>query len=164
MRTLLIVWTFSFVIGAQLGAQSAGPLVGTWRLVSWESRDSDGNVSYPMGRDATGQVMFDSTGSVSIQLMQRNRPRFASGDRAIGTPDEIRAAFVGLLAYYGRYTLDASSGTLRIRVEGASFPNMIGTEQVRHVRIDGRRFTGTTPPVLVAGRMVTGVFVWEKIP
>jgi Lipocalin-like domain len=164
MRVVVLICAMSLAFGPSVKAQSGSSLVGTWHLVSWESRDSNGQVAYPMGRDATGQVIFDSAGNVSIQLMRRGRPVFASEDRAGGTPEQTRAAFLGYLAYYGRYVLDASTGELRIHVEGASFPNWVDTEQIRHITIDGSRFTGTSPPVLVAGRMVTGILVWERAP
>lgn len=164
MRGVMTIAALSVALCPAVGAQSLSPLVGTWQLVSWQSRDSDGRVTYPMGRDAAGQVMFDNAGHVSIHLMQPGRPRFASDDRAAGTPTETQAAFLGYLAYYGRYTFDASSGILRIRVDGASFPNWVGTEQIRTITLAGNRFTGTSPPVTVAGRMVSGVLVWERTP
>ena len=34
---------------------TSNPLIGTWRLLSWENRSvEDGLVSYPLGKDATG--------------------------------------------------------------------------------------------------------------
>jgi len=34
---------------------ASNPLIGTWRLVSWENRSvEDGQVSYPLDEDATG--------------------------------------------------------------------------------------------------------------
>jgi hypothetical protein len=36
----------------------SNPLIGTWRLLSWENRSvDDGQVSYPLGKDATGYIM-----------------------------------------------------------------------------------------------------------
>ena len=37
-------------------AQTA--LVGAWRLVSWENRAADGQVTYPMGSDALGYLLY----------------------------------------------------------------------------------------------------------
>jgi hypothetical protein len=33
---------------------SSNPLVGIWRLISWENRTLDGEVSHPLGEDAAG--------------------------------------------------------------------------------------------------------------
>ena len=35
---------------------TANPLVGTWRLVSFEVQDADGSIEYPFGRDAEGSL------------------------------------------------------------------------------------------------------------
>jgi hypothetical protein len=37
-------------------------LIGTWRLVSWEFRDAEGHVSYPMDRDASGYLTYTPDG------------------------------------------------------------------------------------------------------
>ena len=34
--------------------------IGTWKLVSLESRTVDGRVSYPLGRDVTGTIVVSS--------------------------------------------------------------------------------------------------------
>jgi Lipocalin-like domain len=35
---------------------SANPLIGTWRLLSWKNRTLDGEVSHPLGEDASGYL------------------------------------------------------------------------------------------------------------
>jgi hypothetical protein len=38
----------------------SNPLIGTWRLVSWENRSvEDDEVSYPLGKDAEGYIMYN---------------------------------------------------------------------------------------------------------
>ena len=73
--------------------------VGTWRLVSFEMRRSDGQTVYPFGRDIIGVGCYDAGGNVSGQLMRSNRPAFAINDPQKGTSEEIKAAFEGYLAY-----------------------------------------------------------------
>ena len=34
------------------------PFCGTWRLVSFEARTSSGEVSYPLGKDAAGYLIY----------------------------------------------------------------------------------------------------------
>jgi len=67
-----------------------------------------------------------------VQIMRRDRPKFASGNREKSTPEEVRAAFEGFLAYYGSYQVNESENTVVHRVEVASFPNWVGTELRRH--------------------------------
>ncbi len=50
-------------------------LVGAWRLVSYEIRPRDGGtVTYPLGRDARGWILYTPDGYMSAQLMAPGRP------------------------------------------------------------------------------------------
>src|SRR4051794_29260157 len=103
----------------QSHAQS--PIVGTWELLVFESRDSLRAVSYPLGKRPKGILIHSQDGRVAVQLFDPDRPRFASDDRATGTDAEIRAAFNGSFAYYGRYSIDSARAIVTHRIEGASF-------------------------------------------
>ena len=37
---------------------SSNPLIGTWRLLSWENTDANGHTSYPLGEDAVGYIIY----------------------------------------------------------------------------------------------------------
>lgn len=150
------------VIPASVARGDATRLVGTWRLVSFESRLTGGEIRYPMGRDVAGQLIYDELGNVSAHIMDPSRPAFASGDRAAGTEAEVRKAFVGYLAYYGTYDVDAARGTVTHLIKGASFPNWIGRDQVRNYRLDGVRLTITTPPIRAGGEDLITVLLWER--
>jgi hypothetical protein len=82
---------------------TATALVGTWRLVSFESRTTGGEIRYQLGRAARGQLLYDAAGHMSAQVMDPERPQFASGDLARGSDAEVRAAMVG-------YILDSLRG------------------------------------------------------
>ncbi len=55
-----------------LGDQSSKPgpasLVGTWKLLSYEVRYSDGSVSYPWGPDAQGFLIYSADGYMMATL------------------------------------------------------------------------------------------------
>ena len=57
---------------------SSNPLVGIWRLISWENRTLDGEVSHPLGEDAAGYIAYDEDGYVFVAIMRpvagRSRP------------------------------------------------------------------------------------------
>ena len=36
-------------------------LVGAWQLLSWENQAADGQVTYPMGTDALGSLLYTPT-------------------------------------------------------------------------------------------------------
>ena len=74
----------------------------------------------------------------------------------------MRQAFEGYLAYFGTYTGDDGAGVVVHHVEGATFPNLIGTDQRRTFALSGDRLTLSTPPLVRAGRRSTYVLVWER--
>lgn len=49
----------------KIQAQSVPDLVGTWRLVSYEARDSKGQIQYRLGEHVSGQLIYDSAGNMS---------------------------------------------------------------------------------------------------
>jgi hypothetical protein len=145
-------------------AQALPKFAGTWRLVSYDSRDSAGTVEYPWGKDAIGRLMYDSRGNMSASLMKPGRPRFASQDLRSGTDAEVRAAYEGFISYWGTYTVDSAKRTVAHHVLGASYPNWVGVDQLRYFRLDGQRLVLTTPPLRIDGRLLTSVLVWERVP
>jgi hypothetical protein len=42
--------------------KSKQPLMGSWKLVSFESRDANGNIVYPWGKDTLGYLMYNEDG------------------------------------------------------------------------------------------------------
>jgi len=136
--------------------------IGSWKLVSSEFRRSDGDISYPLGRDAAGLIMYDATGHISAQLMRSNRPRFASSDHFKATPEEIIPAFQGYLAYYGTYEVNEEEDTVTHHVEGSPVPNWVGVPLIRFFEFSGNRLTLSTPPIPMGGKQVVGLLVWER--
>lgn len=142
----------------------ASRFVGAWRLLSCETRHTNGQVQYPFGERPAGQLVYDASGNMSAQLMRENRPRFASRDPARGTDDEVREAFDGYIGYYGSYTVDERKRAVTHYVHGASFPNWIGAELIRAYDFDDKgRLRLSTPPIVVGGESVEYVLVWERI-
>jgi hypothetical protein len=136
--------------------------VGTWRLISFESRDEVGNVQYPFGPKVAGQLSYDADGNMSALVIGTTVPRFAADDLRKGTDAEVRAAFESGVSYFGTYRVDVASGTVTHHVLGATFPNWVGTNQVRYFRAEGRRLTLSAPPMPVGGHQVTPTLVWER--
>lgn len=170
--TLLATMSAGLSTGCVSGVSQSRParpdtattLVGTWRLVSFESRTTGGEIRHQLGRAPRGQLLYDVAGHMSAQLMDPERSQFASGDLARGSDTEVRAAMVGYIAYYGTYTLDLSRGVVTHHVQGALFPNWVGGDQVRYFKLDGNWLTITTPPIRIGGEDSTTVLVWERAP
>ena len=142
---------------------STSPLVGAWKLLVLEFR-SDGQVVYPVGRDATGLCQYDAAGHMSMQIMRVDRPRFACTDFQSGTAEEIVAASKGYLAYGGTYVADADHGVVVHHVTCSLFPNWIGTDQVRFFKRAGDRLITSAPTVVVGGHLMDAMLVWEFLP
>ena len=135
-------------------------ITGTWRLLSYEAHGSDGSVSYPLGRDAVGYIMYTDDGFMSVAMMTAGRRSYADGDIRGGTDEEKLAAADGYVSYCGRYEVRGDS--VFHHVEVAFFPNRVGTSQRRFMHFDGDRLLLTTPPMLMSGKEQEGRILWER--
>jgi hypothetical protein len=104
---------------------------GTWKLIACEFRSADGHIDSPFGHDALGMIIYDASGNMAVQIICADCPKFVSGDKYNGTPEEVKAAFKGSLAYFGRYEVDEAAGTVTHHVVGSTYPNWIGSDQTR---------------------------------
>jgi hypothetical protein len=138
-------------------------LIGTWKLVSAEYRRANGEAINIYGGNPLGMLMYDADGNVAIQIMRRERPAFAANDRQGGTLEETKAAFDGMLAYFGTYSVDEAQGAVTHHIQGAWFPNWVGVDQTRYFELRGERLTLRTPPLQIAGAPAVGRLVWEKV-
>ena len=144
-------------------------LIGTWRLVSFESRVGEHQISYPMGQDATGSIIYSADGYMSVQIMKAGRSTFGSADLFGGSIEECAEATVSYLAYGGRYEVHADMvlqvlhNTVLHYVEVSLFPNWVGTTQERFLQSSGDRLTLSTARMLVAGKEQTSHLIWERV-
>ena len=141
---------------------TAVPIIGAWKLISFQIERSDGTVIYPFGEDAIGSIIYSESGRFSAQAMRRARPQFAAGDRMQGTPEEIKASYEGVVSYFGPYDFDPDAGTVTHNVEGSLFPNWEGQAQLRYFQLDGNRIRLSTPPMKWSGGEIVASLVWER--
>lgn len=135
--------------------------VGTWRLVSFEARTADGQVSYPWGKDTVGYIMYREDGYMSGSIMSANRPEFAAGGIKGGSTEEKAAAADTYISYCGKYEVQ---GDIVIHhIELSLFPNWVGVDLKRIFRFDGDRLLLSTPPILADGIERTGHLIWERV-
>jgi hypothetical protein len=147
---------------ASASGDDAAALVGSWRLVAYDRHDADGRVTPVYGPSPAGRLSYDAGGRMSVHLVDPRRKAFAAGDSRAGTDDEVRSAFQGYFGYFGRYSVDVKEKVVTHRVEGASYPNYVGSEQRRHYALAGERLTLRTPPRGAPGAGFTLVLVWER--
>lgn len=102
------------------------PLIGTWSLLSWENRSIDGqSISYPLGRDAVGYIMYNQHGYMSVAIARPGRAEFAAGDLLGGSAEEKAQAAETYVSYCGRY--EFRGDTVVHHVEHSLFPNWVAS-------------------------------------
>jgi hypothetical protein len=115
---------------------ASNPLVGTWRLISWETRSVDGQkISYPFGREAVGYIMYNEDGYMFVAITCPNRERFAAGDLLNGSTEEKAHAASTYVSYCGQYELQEDRVIHHVDV--SLFPNWVGVDQERLVELRG---------------------------
>jgi hypothetical protein len=140
--------------------QSRSPLVGSWRLISFELRDEQGVVSRPWGDEVTGINTYTADGFLSEQFGSAHRPALAKDDWVSATPEEIDRAARRYFAYAGSYELDGQ--TVTYHLEESLMPNWIGKTERRFWSVTDDMLTITTPPLLVGGKEQISILVWKR--
>ncbi|WP_263354714.1 lipocalin-like domain-containing protein [Acidicapsa acidisoli] len=128
-------------VDANLGLQTRGQecfkeFLGSWSLVSFEHVLSTGEVLKPFGDAPLGSILYQADGHMSAQVSALNRPELSSDDPLEASVDEVSDAWRSYLGYWGSYRVFAERRVVVHRVEGSSFPNWVGTEQIRHFHFD----------------------------
>jgi hypothetical protein len=134
-------------------------LVGSWRLVSYETRDPTGRTGQPYGA-VVGRLNYDDRGNMSGQVMRPDRARVEVGK---GNAQSVRAAYIGYIAYFGSYEVAPDGASVAHRVEGALNPEWVGGTQTRKLRFDGDRLV-LGADVRKNGDIVTHTLTWERCP
>jgi len=138
-------------------------LIGTWELVSFELHTIGGDELSPLGDAPIGIVIIDKSGYMSAQLSRGDRASFSSDPP---TPVEIQTAFMGFIAYFGKYRIDEKKQTFTTRVQGSSNPDWIGEDQIRYYEMKDNHLILKTMPMKVkslGGIEVVGTVVWKKV-
>jgi len=139
---------------------STNPFVGTWRLVSGETKTASGEVSHPFGKHATGYLIYSQDGYMAVAIMQANRANSASADIRAGSPEEKLAAFDTYLSYCGTY--EVKGDKVLHHIECSLFPNWSGADQVRFFEFSGDQLTLRTPPMALGGMERTVQLIWQR--
>ncbi|HET9877407.1 MAG TPA: lipocalin-like domain-containing protein [Mycobacterium sp.] len=120
-------------------------ILGGWELSSFTSRDVDtGVVSYPLGRQPRGLILYTADGYMSAQLARR-----ADGG--------------GYIAYGGRFSVDEDTATLRHDVTMSMMPELLRAPQFRQVSIDGDRLTLSATAASDGVTTTHSTLIWDRI-
>lgn len=144
MRLLILATLIAVVLpvvsaGDTVAAKTPSPafrrLVGTWRLVSAEDIAQDGSVTYPFGRAATGVLTYDVAGTMTAQLMRKDRVKWAAFEDASPEP------LLSYVAYFGTFEVNESTHTITHHIRGHLDPARIGKDNLRRYELAGDRLT-----------------------
>jgi hypothetical protein len=134
------ILTVALLLGATAGTalpQSPTPLkdklVGTWIQVISEITAPDGAKSFPFGETPNGILIFTPTGHFAQIHIASDVPKFASGNRLTGTPEEYKAISQKSLSIFGGWTVDEEKKTVTFTITSSTFPNAAGQAQTRTI-------------------------------
>jgi hypothetical protein len=124
-------------------------IVGTWRLVAATAHDANGQpLLPPYGGKGMGRIVFSADGRM-MSVVCDGRPELPSG---------VSREYS---SYCGNYAFDGTR--LITKVDAASDPTRIGSEQVRDVRFDGDRMALRPPPRRSKDGIEQREITWELI-
>ena len=126
-------------------------IVGTWRMTGATAKDKNGRpLPEPYGGNGMGRVAFSADGRMMAVTCDARRDLPPGTERAYSS-------------YCGNYTCDGAR--LVTRVDAASDPSRIGSDQVREVSFDGPDRMVLRPPPRPAsgGGEEYREISWERI-
>jgi Lipocalin-like domain len=124
-------------------------IVGTWKLLLATARDAAGAARpLPYGGQALGRVTFTADGRMMSVVCDGRKE----------LPGGVRREYS---SYCGNYIYDGER--LVTRVDAASDPTRIGSDQVRGVRFEGERMVLIPPPRRTGESEEHREITWERI-
>jgi hypothetical protein len=152
------------------GTSVRARLVGSWHLVSRQSRRTDGKLEPDPGLSTVplGILIYDESGHVAAQLSRRDRSVDMLGEECQaaattkGTPDTAQT-ILGYDAYFGTYKIDEQAGTVTHHLEAALWPGDVGKDIDRHFTLSGDQLTITFNTTTREGVKVTRTLIWERM-
>ena len=129
--------------------------IGAWRLVAFEEEGPGGEVIYPYRKDATGLLIYDSSGRMSVQIMSRDRAPLSTADWQSLPAEELKKAIEGFTAFFGSYEVDEANAVVIHRVEGHVLPESVGKLLRREFTFSG--------DLLILKPSPNRRVIWERI-
>jgi hypothetical protein len=139
-------------------------VLGIWRLRSRIDTDSSGqrHIDPILGADPLGILCF-SANHFAAQFMKRDRFGTSSSSQSVQGSNNS-SAVNGYDAYFGTYTVDETTATLRIRLDGAITPSNIGSQFERHIEIRGNELSIQLATTSADGKPITRTLTFSQLP
>ncbi|MGZ5649540.1 MAG: lipocalin-like domain-containing protein [Usitatibacter sp.] len=145
----------------QKPGDAAKQIVGVWKLTASQNTGKDGVTKVgSFGPNPSGQLIFTSSGRYASVNTRSDLPKFASGNRLQGTPEENKAVVQGSNANFGTYTVSPDGKVLKYKVEGGTWAPWNGTEQTRKLALNGNEMKLTLEAPSVGG---TSLLTYKRV-
>ena len=138
-------------------------VLGIWQLKSRIDIDSSGQrqIDPIMGADPLGILCF-STDHFAAQFMKRDRSTTALPPQPFQGSNNS-SAVNGYDAYFGTYTIEESSGTLKTLLEGAITPSNVGSQFDRHIEVRGNELSIQLATTSADGKPITRTLTFTQL-
>jgi hypothetical protein len=159
-RALMVVLALLSAAGSR--AVGNEDLYGTWRLLSFTQRVvATGEKSDVLGKAPHGFLSYGRDGRMSAILVKDGR--FKPADMAKVTGEERAELFSTMIAYAGTFIFDGKTVTHHVDISWNE--NFTGTDQVRHIKLEGGKLYITTNPQPsgIDGKVIVMELTWEKV-
>lgn len=137
-------------------------MLGSWELIKYSTRSDNGAIDHPLGVEASGMIMYSPDGFMSVQIMSRERARFATSNVHRGTASELHEAVLGYIAYSGPFEVDEQNSIVWHRVALSLYPNWVGDAQKRFASVQGNQLTLTSAPLRFRTTTLHPTLVWRR--
>ncbi len=117
-RVLSLIATVIFAISSvHAQTPAANSFVGTWKLIAADKLLPDGTRVADYGTQPHGLAIFTADGHFMVEVFRDVRVKFASNDRAKGTPEEYKDASLSASCSFGTYSVDPASSKVTMKID-----------------------------------------------
>ena len=151
--------------------------IGTWKLVSWETKTPEGKVFQPFGQNPIGYLTYTEDQHMSASIMRENRLNIEissenlmkarqvflrpwlliNGWKYIKATLRYLQASANYVSYSGKYEIKGNKVVHHVEV--SLLPDWTGTKVERTFEFSGSRLLLITPPLGGNPQYLT----WERV-
>ena len=165
-----LLWTSALTARQATQPSERRNLIGVWELVSLQDHRPNGEVLDWMGKKPSGMLIYSPDGRLTIQIMRDPRPSNAvpmwSSDGHDLLPsaaaNEIRDAYRGYYAYFGRWDVDERAHTVTHHVRASLRSAEVDSNYVRPYELSGEQLLLRYPVAAPDGEKRTRVLIWRR--
>lgn len=139
-------------------------LPGTWQLLSRTDVSEAGlPVDEPtLGSDPIALLIYDTAGNFAAQFMKRDRTASTQQESKTAGANNTRAQG-GYDAYFGRYTVDDSTGVVTQTLVGALSRESVGLEISRAMLVEGDHLSIQLKTTSTSSEPVVRTLRWRRV-